>query len=87
MIRRVPAASARVSSATALFAFALAVLWLGSVDAAGTAALIGPGKRHTCVIRAEGSLVCYGEGGDGMNTILQSKASSSALKSVLQRLE
>eukprot|EP00953_Heterococcus_sp_UTEX-ZZ885_P007047 4291-Heterococcus_DN1.PRE.2 len=70
MIRRALVASACFSSATALFAIALAVLWLGSVNAAGTAALIGPGKRHTCVIRAEGSLVCYGEGGDGMNPTL-----------------
>jgi Regulator of chromosome condensation (RCC1) repeat len=43
----------------------LALLWLHRVHAAGTAALIGPGKRHTCVIRTEGSLVCYGEGSDG----------------------
>jgi hypothetical protein len=69
MIKPALVASARFSSAAALFAIALAVLWRGSVLAAGTAALIGPGKRHTCIIRAEGSLVCYGEGGDGMNTI------------------
>jgi hypothetical protein len=70
MVRRVPVTSERLSCVRALFAFALAVLWLETVCAAGTAALIGPGKRHTCVIRAEGSLVCYGEGGDGMQTIL-----------------